>query len=218
MKRSAMKRVPGTARNAEVGFGRKARKVERRCKECGTSFLINPSQFKYYKGAGQYCSKKCHAQHKIKLNANLPIKDRYGRTNRHADKQWQQAVREKDGCICQRCGKYDPYIHAHHVAPRSRRPDLRHEISNGKCLCASCHQWVHWNPKESTPLGLLSDASYERAKKESPPCRICGSTGRNAGFQMCIKHYKRFKKYGDPLLAGRQGHPGEPPRRVSPTE
>jgi 5-methylcytosine-specific restriction endonuclease McrA len=85
----------------------------------------------------------------------------------NADRKWMIAVRQKDDFTCQRCGKYELLIHTHHVNPRSRRPDLKHEISNGKCLCLECHNWVHNNPIEATRLGLLSTESYELSRKEA---------------------------------------------------
>lgn len=83
-----------------------------------------------------------------------------------AEKTWTKAVREKDNYTCQRCGKYDKFIHTHHVAPRSRRPDLKLAVANGICLDTECHAWVHANPIAATEQGLLSDATYELAMKE----------------------------------------------------
>jgi hypothetical protein len=145
-------------------------KADRICQNCGSSFLINPSQFRYHKGAGKYCSRSCKYLGIIKgaAIAPAPIKDKYGMSKRKADRDWQKAVRERDAYTCQRCKKVEQYVHAHHVAPRSRRPDLRHDVANGKCLCLSCHSWVHSNPREATAAGLLSDASYELAQKQIP--------------------------------------------------
>lgn len=175
----------------------------RTCRTCNAEFQFMPSQAKYYKGAGKYCSRKCSYAGTVKATASKPITDRYGRTGRKADKDWKEAVRLKDNFTCQRCGTYDKHIHTHHVAPRSRRPDLRHVVSNGKCLCPLCHLWTHHHPLEATAMGLLSDASYERARREKTFCRICGE--KNAGHGYCTKHYKRWRKYGDPLLTKRHG-------------
>lgn len=183
-------------------LGRRTRCI-RNCRHCGTEFKVSPSQFKAYKGAGKFCSRKCAYAGMVVSCASKPIKDRYGRSNRKADKEWQAAVREKDGSTCQKCGVYDKHIHTHHVAPRSRRPDLRHVVENGKCLCGSCHLWCHYHPIEATAMGLLSDASYERAKREKTFCVVCGEA--NFGHGYCLKHYKRWKKYGDPLLTKKHG-------------
>lgn len=141
-------------------------RVPRVCRNCGKEFLINPSQFKAYKGAGKYCSRPCAYQGIVKATEGKPITDKYGRSGRKVDEDWKIAVRIKDGYTCQRCGKVEKYIHAHHIAPRSRRPDLRHVVSNGKCLCNSCHTWVHEHPKEALKLGLLSGDAYELARKK----------------------------------------------------
>lgn len=190
-------------------------KVKRTCRQCGTEFLFAPSQLKKYKGGGRFCSKPCASKWHIAMSADRPSTDRYNRTGRHADKEWQKAVRDRDSYTCQRCGIYDRYVHAHHVASRSRRPDLKHDVSNGKCLCGSCHQYVHHHPKEAALMGLLSDASYERAQKEKRLCLVCGA--KHFGLNFCLKHYKRFKKYGDPLLTKPKGAPGHTsePIRVS---
>lgn len=74
-------------------------KVDRVCKTCGKDFRINPSQFTHYKGAGQFCSKPCANEGRIREKAVAPITDRYGRTRRQADRDWQQAVRERDNSI-----------------------------------------------------------------------------------------------------------------------
>lgn len=58
-------------------------------------------------------------------------------------KAWRQAVLERDGYICRDCGRVcgsKGEAHADHVIPVKVRPDLRYEVSNGACRCASCHQ------------------------------------------------------------------------------
>jgi hypothetical protein len=141
-------------------------KVNRICRNCGKSFLINPSQFRAYKGAGKYCSRDCSYQGIVKETALKPIPDRYGRSGRKADSDWRRAIREKDQWTCQRCGKVEKHIHTHHIAPRSQRPDLRHDVSNGKCLCNACHSWVHEHPIEAKATGLLRGETYELARKK----------------------------------------------------
>ena len=79
---------------------------------------------------------------------------------------WSHAVRTRDDHRCQRCGKRDEKNnHAHHVAPRSRRPDLKSVISNGKTVCPPCHSWIHDHPIEAEAAGLLSSETYEAAHK-----------------------------------------------------
>lgn len=84
----------------------------------------------------------------------------------YADSVWSWAVRARDDHRCQRCGKRDEKNnHAHHVAPRSRRPDLKKVMSNGKTVCPPCHDWIHSHPIEAEAAGLLSSETYEAAHK-----------------------------------------------------
>lgn len=138
----------------------------RACRHCQSSFQFQKVRARLYVGAGKFCSALCRNEAKVKQHDARGVKPRYKHeAHLKADKIWKKAVREKDEFTCQRCGKYDPHIHAHHVAPRGRRPDLIREVSNGKCLCASCHAWVHMHPIEATEAGLLSDETYEKARK-----------------------------------------------------
>jgi 5-methylcytosine-specific restriction endonuclease McrA len=76
--------------------------------------------------------------------------------------EWSRKVRERDDYVCQKCGKRDEANHAHHVSPRSQRPDLKYDVDNGKTLCwEPCHSWVHAHPIEAERLGLLSTEKYE---------------------------------------------------------
>lgn len=142
-------------------------KVARTCLNCGASFSTSPSEIQRRNGGGKYCSRSCASEGMVKLTVNKPIKDKYGRSRRKADKTWSAAVRARDNSTCQRCGKVEKSIHTHHVAPRSRRPDLKYQVDNGICLCNSCHMYVHHHPIESTEQGFLSVATYELAQKEA---------------------------------------------------
>lgn len=137
---------------------------ERVCRTCGKLFTTNPSQFKYYKGAGKYCSRECSYKGIVKETSKKPIMDKYGRSSRKADKDWKEAVRLKYDYTCERCGVYQKYIHTHHVKPRGRYPELKHSVDNGKCLCNSCHSWVHNHPKDAHYEGLLYVSKYDAGR------------------------------------------------------
>ena len=124
------------------------------CAECGQEYSRCFSQV-FYRGA-KYCSKYCQYKGQVARAAAAPITDQWGRTKRKADRIWQEAVRERDAYTCRRCGKQGSEIAAHHVNPRSQRPDLKHDVSNGICLCGICHGWVHMHPVEAKALGLLN--------------------------------------------------------------
>jgi 5-methylcytosine-specific restriction protein A len=56
---------------------------------------------------------------------------------------WRLAVLERDGYICRDCGRVcgsKGEAHADHIIPVKVRSELRYEVDNGQCLCASCHQ------------------------------------------------------------------------------
>ena len=84
---------------------------------------------------------------------------------RKADLEWAKHVKLRDGGMCQNCGAERARLHAHHIAPRSRRPDLKYDLNNGITLCSNCHDWVHTHPKESQKLQLLDNSTYEKARK-----------------------------------------------------
>ena len=82
--------------------------------------------------------------------------------------RFRREVRERDNYTCQfpECGHRSKRIDVHHIAKRSQRPDLKHSVSNGICLCRLHHDWTDTHHDEAVRLGLLSTASYELAKKQ----------------------------------------------------
>jgi 5-methylcytosine-specific restriction endonuclease McrA len=57
-------------------------------------------------------------------------------------KAWRLAVLERDNWQCRACGRACAKrreAHADHIIAVATRPDLRYEVANGQCLCASCH-------------------------------------------------------------------------------
>jgi hypothetical protein len=65
---------------------------------------------------------------------------------------WRKAVLERDGYVCQQCGrqckKYERGLAAHHIKPYASYPDLRYEVSNGTTLCRPCHMALHGKAPE----------------------------------------------------------------------
>jgi hypothetical protein len=100
---------------------------------------------------------------------------------------WSRAVKKRDGNQCQWPGKFrgclnffipaelmaspcatgDKRIDPHHIAPRSRRPDLKYELSNGIALCRTHHNWIGDHPINAASIGLNSFESYEAAMKSN---------------------------------------------------
>lgn len=77
-------------------------------------------------------------------------------------KQWRREVFTRDGYKCVACGDArGGNLEADHIVPRSVRPDLIHEIENGRTLCHSCHRktWSYggepWMPIYLIGLAML---------------------------------------------------------------
>lgn len=84
------------------------------------------------------------------------------------DAQWSRSVKDRDGYRCQwpGCGKFDKHNDAHHIAPRSARPDLRYVVENGVTLDRFHHNYVHGaGRQQSIALGFLNLETYEKARK-----------------------------------------------------
>lgn len=70
--------------------------------------------------------------------------------------QAKQLTLERDG-HCVRCGGEAEVVH--HRIPRGMggRSDekVNYGLANLVCLCNPCHRWIHENPGEAYPTGLL---------------------------------------------------------------
>lgn len=59
-------------------------------------------------------------------------------------KSFRRKVLLRDGYKCQfpGCGKKKYGLQVHHIIPWSSSHALRYEVSNGICLCRSCHEKI----------------------------------------------------------------------------
>jgi hypothetical protein len=62
-------------------------------------------------------------------------------------KLWRIAVFTRDEYTCKKCNKRGNTIHAHHLWPFSKFPELRFAINNGITLCKQCHKEIHYGKK-----------------------------------------------------------------------
>ena len=54
------------------------------------------------------------------------------------DRQWKNAVKDRDGHACRKC-KDRRNLHVHHIKLRSKFPEFALTIENGLTLCGNCH-------------------------------------------------------------------------------
>ena len=113
---------------------------------------------------------------------------------------YKRATKHKAG-DCVECGSTN-LVGRHH---KDRNP-LNNLSENLVTLCASCHTKLHW--KEG-----------KKPWKQKAFCKVCGKPAKGRG--LCLMHYQRWKKYGDPLLTKRFGRTGvlmkQPQKEIAPT-
>lgn len=105
-------------------------KIQIGCQHCGTTFDVWPSLAKR-----QFCSPKCRY-------AFQRAQNRAGRGTARYN-EWRAEVFERAGYRCEDCGTLSGPKQAHHIQPWAKFPALRYDISNGMCLCQSCHSNRH---------------------------------------------------------------------------
>lgn len=97
------------------------------CPVCGKEFRA----VKEYAGRPSvYCSKDCWAHRGKKKEPSTWSHEKY---------VWKKAVFKRDNYTCQVCGSTER-LEAHHIKEKCNFPELQYEVSNGICLCHSCHE------------------------------------------------------------------------------
>ena len=88
-------------------------------------------------------------------------------------KDWRLAVFIRDGYTCQHCGAKGD-LHAHHIKPWAKYPDVRFDINNGLTLCIDCHGKVH-------------NKDFRKRVQKNKICPICGGVmaGRGKSCNPC---------------------------------
>lgn len=89
---------------------------------------------------------------KVKKKTGLKKQSTIGKLKKVLEDLMKTLAKQRDGYICQKCGKRVEGINAHgsHVIPISASQFLRFDIQNLKCLCFHCHiNWWHKHPLEA---------------------------------------------------------------------
>lgn len=115
--------------------------IERECPTCGKLFRTFKSENKIY------CSRKCRDLAYRERTGALSHFWQGGKTAKakllktSAEyKEWRQAVFERDNFTCQKCGKRDTTLEAHHIKEQCNYPKLIYVVDNGITLCHDCHK------------------------------------------------------------------------------
>lgn len=76
--------------------------------------------------------------------------------NTNAHKKWSRIVKERSNYTCQCCGSKEN-LNSHHALSFKYYFELRLDLKNGVCLCASCPRDYHskYNLKECSPSNLI---------------------------------------------------------------
>ena len=57
-------------------------------------------------------------------------------------------------------------LHAHHIAPKAKHPELKYDLNNGIALCHTCHMGKN-NPSSVHAILRSDPILYESLMKES---------------------------------------------------
>lgn len=99
----------------------------------------------YYGEARLYCSDKCKQLCPIYGQILWPKGFKTSNNIRLDQTSWAFLVKERDNYTCQKCGKQEDIMYAHHIDPVINNPVESMDIDNGITLCKHCHKIVHQN-------------------------------------------------------------------------
>jgi len=122
------------------------------CKYCSKIFVPSAyavqDRIKAIKGTttgehNLYCSDECKQMCPIfgqilYLKGDKPYED-----TRPDKLAWASLVKERDNNTCQKCGKQNKIMFAHHIVPVNESPIISMDIDNGITLCKNCHKESH---------------------------------------------------------------------------
>jgi hypothetical protein len=116
------------------------------CHQCGRDFTVG---FYYARRSPRhFCSKACYQNWRKEVHLLAgdthpfwrggPDLERRQWNGTPEGKRWRQAVKEAAGWKCEACPATTD-LQSHHVKGFRDFPELRADVTNGRCLCRSCH-------------------------------------------------------------------------------
>ena len=94
----------------------------------------------FRKALSAYWKDNPNHNHWIDGKGHLRTSERVKDQGRLEYRLWREAVFKRDNWTCQSCQHRGSELHADHIKPYSKHPELRYEVSNGRTLCAPCHR------------------------------------------------------------------------------
>ena len=91
----------------------------------------------------------------------MTYRNPYAREYNPGLRKWRRDVIKRDNYTCQRCfakGTKGNVLHAHHIEPYERNPELRVDVDNGITYCNADHKFEH------TRLAIITALEYERGR------------------------------------------------------
>ena len=76
------------------------------------------------------------------------------------DQQWKREVKKRDGKKCRQCG-VTINLHAHHIKPSNKYPELTTKIDNGITLCGNCHARLAGREESVNLKAIISDGQID---------------------------------------------------------
>jgi len=126
--------------------------IEVKCTFCKEWFKPSDLQLdkRYYRiddnNGRFYCSDKCKSNCPEFQQLKYPKGHKPYIEKRHDQHDWRNLVLERDNYTCQKCGKSDVDLVAHHIDPVINNPIESADIDNGITLCKDCDKQVHKIP------------------------------------------------------------------------
>jgi 5-methylcytosine-specific restriction endonuclease McrA len=122
--------------------------VSLKCLNCNIEFEVSEWRVRYGR---KYCSTSCRSSYTMRKekhwNWQGGISNRWDILHNSKEyKDWRMSVFKRDFFRCQKCSTGNSRknkLHAHHIKPKSKHPDLILDIDNGITLCSNCHIDIH---------------------------------------------------------------------------
>lgn len=111
---------------------------------------------------------------------------------------WHEAVLARDNLTCTYCGisaeSDSGELCGDHIETKAARPDLRFDVSNGRCTCLECHNkrgTGEFSPHKTMQQNQQKQEKKKKTKK-APVCEVGGcpifALGSGKKPRKCFKH------------------------------